>query len=224
MTTNKKPYITIVDYGMGNIHSVESAYKYLGVSCQVSSNADIISKAKQLLLPGVGSFKNAMMNLKKIGLDSAIKDSLLQNNGSILGICLGMQLLADVSFENGETPGLGLIQGKVQRLKQLDTLKIPHVGFNQVNTPQEMQLTQGLAKKFDAYFVHSFALIEDHADQQDNTHSIATTYHGQNFVAAYQCGSIFATQFHPEKSQANGLQILLNYAMLSSQRKPLGHA
>ena len=211
-----QPLITIVDYGMGNIHSIQTALNYLGLAHTISADPHQIRRAHQLLLPGVGSFRQAMINLQQRQLDQAITQNIRNGKSAILGICLGMQLLAQRSLEDGDTQGLGLIPGIVQRLSTQQSIKIPHVGFNQVQGPADMSLFTHLPHHFDAYFVHSFALA---LNESPPLAHLAMTHYGEPFIAAYQHNNIFATQFHPEKSQANGLTILLNYAQLTAPKK-----
>ena len=200
--------ITIVDYGMGNLWSVRSAVRYLGYNSVVSSNPSEIARAEILFLPGVGSFRTAMLALKKDRLDEAILEAVSNKGRKIIGICLGMQLLAMHSTEDGKTSGLGLIPAEVERFDMdvMGSLKVPHVGFNEVRSKGQSILFKDISPSSDFYFVHSYFL---RAGDFHGCHAIC--HYGQEFVAAYEHDNIFATQFHPEKSQTNGLRLLNNF-------------
>lgn len=199
--------VSIIDYGMGNIWSVVSALKYLGYRSEVTSNKDEIANAKCLLLPGVGSFRRAMQSLQNLDLDRTICDSV--NKGTkILGICLGMQLLGIDGTEEGDTNGLNLIPYKVAKFskKEVSNRKIPHIGFNSVNFSNNSRLFTGVSPQSDFYFVHSYRMLPNQSESEQ-----ATCDYGIQFLAAYEKNNIFATQFHPEKSQTNGLILLSNF-------------
>lgn len=200
--------VTLIDYGMGNIWSVISALKYLGCNVIVSSDPDVIKEAETLLLPGVGSFRKAMESLRNLKLDQAIIESVQGDGKKILGICLGMQLLGSRSSEDGETVGLNLIPASVEEfsMKDVGAHKIPHIGFDQVSSRAEAKLFQGLPESPDFYFVHSFRMLPTGLSGIS-----ATCRYGTDFLAAYENDNIFATQFHPEKSQTNGLMLLRNF-------------
>lgn len=200
--------ITIVDYGMGNLWSVQSAVRYLGYNSVVSSKPSEVANADILILPGVGSFRAAMRALKNSRLDEAILEASLSRERKIMGICLGMQLLAMQSTEGGETSGLGLIPAQVERfdVAKMGGLKVPHIGFNEVRSQDQSILFKNIAPSSDFYFVHSYRL---RADEFHGCHAIC--HYGQDFVAAYEHENIYATQFHPEKSQTNGLKLLDNF-------------
>ena len=207
---NLKNKIIVIDYGMGNILSVLNALNYLGFSYAVTSNPNIISNAKKLILPGVGSFYGAMKILKSKNIDKAIRNNILNKEGQILGICLGMQLLAKKGQEGGKTNGIGLIDGEVKKFSQIkEKFKIPHVGFNEVQFPEKSILYKNLDKtKNNFYFVHSYTL---NIPLKFKNINIAYCKHGKNFIASFEHKNIFGTQFHPEKSQKNGLHILRNF-------------
>jgi glutamine amidotransferase len=200
--------VTIIDYGMGNIWSVMSALKYLNYDVEVSSDPTVIRSAKTLLLPGVGSFRKAMKSIRALHLDEAIADSVQGSNNKILGICLGMQLLGSKSTEDGQTTGLNLIPTPVEEFsfEDVGSNKIPHVGFNQVSIGAGSQLFRGLPENPDFYFVHSFRMKQSNLPGKS-----AICKYGTEFLAAYENENIFATQFHPEKSQTNGLMLLKNF-------------
>lgn len=205
MTNNT---VTIVDYGMGNICSVVSAFNYLGCDALVVSDPDLVASADTLVLPGVGSFRKAMASLREQELDLALEHAILNRGRKILGICLGMQLLGERGLEDGETHGLGLIPAAVERfsIDEVRGSKIPHVGFNSVNVPPGSRLMAGLPAEADFYFVHSYRMLPDGVPGL-----AANCVYGVEFLAAYEHANIFATQFHPEKSQSNGLLLLKNF-------------
>ena len=200
--------VTIIDYGMGNIWSVVSALKYLNCGIEVSSDPSVIKNAKILLLPGVGSFRKAMDSLRDLNLDQAIVDAVQGSGTKILGICLGMQLMGSRSTEDGDTIGLNLIPASVEEfsLDEVGIKKIPHIGFDQVSNGRDLQLFQGIPEDPDFYFVHSFRIKATNLPG-----NFATCNYGTEFLAAYENDNIFATQFHPEKSQTNGLMLLKNF-------------
>ena len=200
--------VVIVDYGMGNLWSVASAIKFLGKIPVVTGDLSTISTSQTLILPGVGSFRRAMNTIRDQSIDKAIFDSLQNPKTKLLGICLGMQLLGASSTEDGLTEGLGLVQNEVVKLANSETnpIKIPHVGFNRVQMSKESKLFDQIAIDASFYFVHSYAM------QILNDPSIyTTTTYGHEFVAAIESGQVFGTQFHPEKSQKNGLKVLENF-------------
>lgn len=200
--------VTIVDYGMGNIWSVTSALEYLNCKVLVSSDPTAILASETLILPGVGSFRKAMLSLQSLGLEKAIYDSVTAHGSKILGICLGMQLLGSSSTEDGETRGIGLINTKVDLFNpdEIGANKVPHVGFNTVTPDTGSILFKQLPKNPDFYFVHSYRMLTDGLEGIS-----ATCNYGSIFLAAYEEKNIFATQFHPEKSQTNGLILIKNF-------------
>lgn len=200
--------ITVVDYGMGNLWSVLSALHYLGCKPIISNDPEEIHRADVLLLPGVGSFRSAMNSLQRNGLDQAIIEAVQGRGTKILGICLGMQLLALNSTEDGNTNGLGLIPAEVDKftLQEVGDNKIPHIGFDEVLSQPNSLLFKGLRTASDFYFVHSYRLLS-----AGLIGSCSICNYGVDFLAAYEQNNIFATQFHPEKSQTNGLMLLKNF-------------
>lgn len=200
--------ITLVDYGMGNIWSVLSALRYLGCEPEVSSDPNVIARADSLLLPGVGSFRKAMLSLRQNSLDQAILEAVQGKGSKILGICLGMQLMGSRGSEDGDMTGLGLIPNSVDMFtaEEIGTNKIPHIGFDLVRSQPDTRLFQGLPTAADFYFVHSYRMLPDGLKGKT-----ATCLYGTEFLAAYEQDNIFATQFHPEKSQTNGLMLLKNF-------------
>ena len=203
----KSKEITIIDYGMGNIWSVSSAFEYLGCKVRVSSDKQVIRDGEALVLPGVGSFKLAMEKLCELELDEVIKNSVNVDGVKILGICLGMQLLGKLGTENGISRGLDLLPLEIGEFKSENLgIKIPHIGFNQVLSNEDSILFNGLPRNSDFYFVHSFRMLP-----QLSVGKSATTFYGEKFLAAYEHRNVFGTQFHPEKSQTNGLTLLQNF-------------
>ena len=207
----KNDSIAIVDYGMGNTQSVANAVNYLGYDCLLTSEPDIISRSDSIILPGVGSFNTASNFLTERGIFEAIRENTIDRGRKILGICLGFQLLANSSTEDGNAFGLGFIDGNVQKFDETITgqFKIPHVGFNNVKLPSSKNLFINLESELDFYFVHSYRLLPQNISGEK-----AICDYGDEFVAAYQNENIYGTQFHPEKSQTNGLRLLNNFLSL----------
>ena len=202
------PKVTIIDYGIGNIDSVASAMKYFGVEVESVSDPDMISKADTLVLPGVGSFNKGMEALSNLGIDDAIKHAVINRGSEILGICLGMQLMGAYGTEHGEVKGLGLIPNTVDSFKESELRgnKIPHVGFNSVKLHERVGLFKDLPNLPDFYFTHSYRMLVN-----GFTGRYATCDYGVEFLAAFERDNICGTQFHPEKSQTNGLILLKNF-------------
>jgi len=198
--------IAIVDYGMGNIHSLKGALNFVSSSADIAlvNDEKTLGDADLIFLPGVGHFKNAMEALDSLGLSEVLQSLVLDKKRPIMGICLGMQLLFSNSTEGGINPGLGLIEGKVRRIKDGDE-KIPHIGFDEVNPPSGSKMFAGV-EKLDFYFVHSFCVRETLDESL-----ISYCNHNDQFVATIEKKHIWGTQFHPEKSQENGLKLLRNF-------------
>jgi glutamine amidotransferase len=203
--------IAVVDYGMGNTQSVANAVNYLGHDCFLTNDPDSISRADALILPGVGSFNKASKFLKESGIFEAIRENVIGRGRKILGICLGFQLLTNSSTEDGLSDGLGFIDGDIKEFSEMssDQIKIPHVGFNNVKLPSSNNLFMNLEPELDFYFIHSYRLLPQKVSGEK-----AICEYGDEFVAAYQNGNIYGTQFHPEKSQTNGLRLLNNFLNL----------
>ena len=196
--------ILILDYGMGNIFSVKNALEYLGAKVEISSNSEQISKYEYIILPGVGSFGKAMEKIKYLKIDLGIKDAVKKKN-KILGICLGFQLLCNSSSEGGSEEGLGLINDDIIKMDN-NFGKVPHVGFNSIKVKSDNDLFNGVKDGSDFYFNHSYFL------KNDNQKFVTSTCMNNNdFVSSYCKDNIYGTQFHPEKSQSNGLIILKNF-------------
>lgn len=197
--------IAIIDYGMGNLRSVQKAFEYVGFETKITYNYKDILKADKVILPGVGAFSDAIKTIREKEFDKALEECI--NNGKkILGICLGMQLLFDVSYENGEYEGLKILKGEIIKFKS--GLKVPHVGWNSLDIIKNEPLFEGLEKNPFVYFVHSYYL------KTDEPIVSATTYYGENIQIAVQKNNVYALQFHPEKSGNTGLKILKNFGGL----------
>ncbi|MDD2558188.1 MAG: imidazole glycerol phosphate synthase subunit HisH [Desulfuromonas sp.] len=205
--------ITIEDYGMGNLHSVHKAFEHLGYSAEVTADARKIERAQRLVLPGVGAFGDCIANLQQGGFIEAIH-AHIDSGRPFLGICLGLQVLFDTSTEFGTHTGLGVIPGTVQRFpaemqEQGEALKIPHMGWNQLEVQRECPLLRGVEDGSYVYFVHSYRAIP-----AEPAVVLTTTTYGIPFCSAIWHENVMATQFHPEKSQAVGLKILKNFGEL----------
>lgn len=200
--------ISILNYGMGNIRSIQNALNYLGVEHQVIDSPKQVLESEKLILPGVGSYRLAMENLNKRKLIDALNEVALKKKIPVLGICLGMQLMAEESEEDGLTKGLGWISGTVKHFpKENQSLKVPHVGFNTVFFEKgNSRLYKGSGNKADYYYVHSYRIIYDESKEVSGW-----TEYGGKIVASIEKENIFGTQFHPEKSQSNGLIMLKNF-------------
>lgn len=199
--------VVIVDTGVANRHSIQNAFDYIGVPAKISASAADILAADKLVLPGVGAFAAGMAALAQRNLAAPLTEAVLVQRKPILGVCLGMQLMAEESEEGGQHRGLGWIPGRVVRLRPKDqALKIPHVGFNSVKLRSDSRLFRGLPPVLDFYFVHSYKLA-----CPENL-CVGLCEYGEPFVAAIENGNIFATQFHLEKSQSAGLTVLKNFA------------
>ena len=200
--------IQIIDYGMGNLRSVQKACEKLGHSAEICTRSRQIESANKLILPGVGAFRDSIEQLKRHDFVDAIR-AYIDADKPFLGICLGLQLLFDVSYEEGEYEGLGVIPGQVERFESQPGLKIPHMGWNGLQIEQSNPLLGGIREGDHVYFVHSY-----HVVPEDDSVVAARTSHGGPFVSMIARGNLFATQFHPEKSQRVGLQLLENFANL----------
>lgn len=198
--------IVVVDYEMGNLRSIVKSLEYVGGKVIVSYKPDDLLKADKIVLPGVGAFRDGMANLQKKGLDLILYKEVKEKNKPLMGICLGMQLLADKSYEFGEWQGLSLISGEVKKFNIDDKFKIPHVGWNNVKFIQEHKLLDSVEDNSDFYFAHSYYLI-----CAEKSSVIGVCDYGGDFTAIVAKDNIFATQFHPEKSQKSGLKLLENF-------------
>jgi imidazole glycerol-phosphate synthase subunit HisH len=207
--------IAIIDYGMGNLRSVEKALHKLGHAAEITSDPAAIAQAERVILPGVGAFGAAMANLERAEpggepLSAAVRDAG-RSGKPVLGVCLGMQLFLSESEELGQHCGLDLVPGEVVKLEANGdpSLKVPHMGWNELRFPRESPLFAGLEDGASVYFVHSY-----YCRPEDPAVVAATCRHGVEFCAALSRDNLFATQFHPEKSGATGLKILDNFARL----------
>lgn len=198
--------VVIIDYEMGNLKNVYNALNYLNIPSKISQDINEIKNADKLILPGVGSFKAAMKNLNDLKLDELIKEKA--NDGTpILGICLGMQMLFEKSYENGESNGLNLINGEVILLDPKNNIKIPHVGWNRLEVNKDSVLLNELKEESFMYYVHSFV-----ASNIKDENLIAFSNYGDiKIPAIVYKNNIYGTQFHPEKSGEAGLRILKNF-------------
>lgn len=200
--------IGIIDYGAGNLQSVKKALDFIGAESVITDNPEIINNCDKILLPGVGSFGDAMNSMRAKNLVDTIKQNALCGK-QFLGICLGLQLLFEESEESPNAEGLGILKGKIRKFPSDMGLKIPHIGWNSIEVKQKDTLFKGIPDNSYVYFVHSYYL------EAENEEDIATvTNYGIDFHSAVGKGNIFATQFHPEKSGDVGLQILRNFASM----------
>jgi glutamine amidotransferase len=205
--------ITIIDYGLGNIRSVSKALEFLGAQAQVSCSEEDIRAADGLILPGVGAFADGMRNLRERGLVDLLSSQVLEEKKPMLGICLGMQLMAEEGFENGSHKGLGWVHASVRKLDVGDpALKLPHIGWNNVSLTKKSPLFTGIGNDPSFYFVHSYHIVCD----PDAVTS--TCEYGTIFAASIQSDNIFGTQFHPEKSQKDGLMVLKNFVEVCGRK------
>lgn len=198
--------IAIIDYGMGNLRSVQKGFEQVGVTAEIVQQPEDLKKFAGLVLPGVGAFKDAMDNLQEAGMIEAIHESI-KSGKPFLGICLGFQLLFETSEEWGLNPGLGLFPGQVRRFD--DTLKVPHMGWNQIEIQKESPILKGIPDGSSFYFVHSY-----YADPGDKEVITTLTDYGIKFTSIVDRDNIFGIQFHPEKSSTLGLKILENFGRL----------
>lgn len=202
--------IAIIDYGMGNLRSVQKAFEKIGAEAVVTSDEATIESASALVLPGVGAFGDAMANLREAGLVGSIYRAI-EEGKPFLGICLGMQLLFEISEEMGVHQGLGVFKGRVMRFRV--NLKVPHMGWNQIHIRRPDLLLRGVADGSYVYFVHSY-----YVQPADPKIVLATTDYGIDYASIIGRDAIYGIQFHPEKSQDVGLMILHNFAKMGRRR------
>lgn len=200
--------IAIIDYDAGNLRSVEKAINYVGEQTIITSDRDIITSADKVILPGVGSFGDAMDKLKNHNLINTIYD-VVDKQIPFLGICLGLQLLFEESEETPNVSGLGILKGKIKKIPANNNIKIPHMGWNSLDIKKDAKLFKNMSQKEYVYFVHSYYL---QADDEDIV--AATTEYGTHIHASIESNNVFACQFHPEKSSNVGLQILKNFVQM----------
>lgn len=200
--------ISIVDYGMGNLRSVQKACEKLGIAARICNRPEELRNCERMILPGVGAFRDAIAELRRQELVEPILEHIAADR-PFLGICLGLQLLFDVSHEDGDWEGLQVLRGEVVRFPERPGLKVPHMGWNRVEPTGDCPLLAGIPKDAYFYFVHSYYVVP-----ADESVIAARTDYGGPFTSAVQRGQMFATQFHPEKSQQFGLQLLRNFSSL----------
>lgn len=205
--------IALIDYGSGNIHSAARALRVAANTARktreirVTSDPAALANADRIVLPGVGHFADCMAGLKaRAGLIEALEDQVIRAGKPFLGICVGMQLMANIGREDGETPGLGWIEGAVDKIAPGPGHPVPHMGWNEIVPSGSHPVLAGLGVGENFYFVHSYAFKPDNA-----AHSAAHTSYGKHFTACIARGNLFGTQFHPEKSQTAGLKLLSNF-------------
>src|SRR3954468_20014927 len=201
--------VAIVDYGLCNLDSVRRAFETLGAKAFITDEPRELAHADRIVLPGVGAFPDAMRNLRARGLDDALTKQVIDGGAPFLGVCLGMQLLATIGNEVEPTDGFGWFDAEVVRFAPLPGVRVPHIGWNEVEVRDEHPMFAGIPPRADFYFVHSYRVVCRNADVA------ATTPYAGDFVSAIARGNVFATQFHPEKSQQHGLRVLRNFLDLS---------
>ena len=206
--------VTIVDYNSGNISSVINSFKEVAqdkVNIEVTSDLNKIKSSDKVVLPGQGSFKSCVEALNKInGLSDTLNEFAIMNKKPLLGICVGLQMFADISYEETETKGLGWISGKVAKIgNQSGKYKLPHIGWNQINIVKDSKILKDVENNSHMYFVHSYEFIPN-----DRSVISATTDYSSNIVCSVEKENIFGTQFHPEKSDKIGLKIIDNFINL----------
>jgi len=207
VTDAHSPAIVIVDYRMGNLRSVEKGFAAAGVAgVAITDDPAVVAAASGIVLPGVGAFRDAVANLEASGMREVLVERVA-SGVPLLGICLGMQLLATVGLEDGEWAGLGLVPGVCERLP--GGVKIPHIGWNTVDFPRRSALFEGIDEGSAFYFVHSYHLVPS-----DSSAVVGRTEYGVPFAAGVQSGSVYGVQFHPEKSSDTGLALLRNFATI----------
>jgi len=207
--TQRKPRVALVDYGAGNLRSVAKALERSEIDVVVTDAPDVVRSTDGVVLPGVGAFADAMRELTRSGLVDAVKD-VVASDRPFLGICFGLQLLFDVGEEHGETPGFGLLRGRVQRFPDKDEngqpLRVPQIGWNEVRYSGDHPMVEALPERDIYYFVHSYRPVPE-----DESIIVGRTDYGGEFAAAVAKDDIFAVQFHPEKSQSAGKRLLDAY-------------
>lgn len=203
--------ITIIDYGSGNIRAIGNIYDKLNVEYTIAKSPEQVIGAKKIFLPGVGAFDETISMLDSTGFRKVLDKEVLENKVPIMGICVGMQILAD-SSEEGTCKGLGYIKGKVKKIDAnaiIQKPKLPHLGWNSIEIVKKNELLQNIDPVFGFYFLHSF-----YFECEDQSNVLATTNYGTTFASAVQRENVFGIQFHPEKSHHNGVKLLHNFANL----------
>ncbi len=200
--------IAIIDYQMGNLRSVQKGFEKVGHAAEITSDPLVLAAADRIVLPGVGGFQDAIAELRRRDLVAPIQDAIAAGK-PFLGICLGLQLLFDVSYEDGEHEGMGIVPGRVVRFDVPPGYKVPHMGWNEARIVRQVPILDGIEDGSHFYFVHSYYVVPD-----DRDFVAVEVDYGQPFCAMICRDNLMATQFHPEKSQAKGLHILRNFAEL----------
>lgn len=200
----------IVDYGLGNLRSVQKALEKVGHAATITDDPATIAQAERVILPGVGASADGLAALRSRGFEAPLKD-FIDSGRPFLGICLGLQMLFDWTYEDGEHRGLGILPGKVVRFDIAADLKVPHMGWNQVRFTRRPPIFEGISDDAYFYFVHSY-----HVTTQDESIVATETNYGGSFCSSVWRDNVYATQFHPEKSQSAGLRVLRNFAELAS--------
>jgi glutamine amidotransferase len=198
--------IAIIDYQMGNLRSVQKALERVGHSATITSDPAVLADAKKIILPGVGAFRDAIAALRERNLVEPIRQAI-ESNKPFLGICLGLQLLFEKSYEDGEHEGLGVLAGDVVRFDVPAEYKVPHMGWNQLRFRRRPPIFEGIDDGAHFYFVHSYYVVP-----RDGSVVATETEYPEPFCSSIWRGNLFATQFHPEKSQEHGLRVLKNFA------------
>ena len=206
--------VTIVDYQSGNISSVINSFTEVAkskISLEVTSDIKKIKSSDKIVLPGQGSFKSCVDSLNSInGLADSLEESAMIKKKPLLGICVGLQMFADIGYEESETKGLGWISGKVSKIdNQNGKFKLPHIGWNEIELQKESKIFKDIKNKSHMYFVHSYEFVPE-----DKSVISATTDYSSKIICAVERGNLFGTQFHPEKSDKNGLKIIDNFLRL----------
>jgi len=199
----------IIDCNLGNLRNVQKAFERLGIRAGISSKKEELESAQAIILPGVGAFGDAIANLQALHLIESIREQVLHKKKPILGICLGMQLFGEESYERGHYRGLGLLPMSIQRLQPKEKLPVPHVGWDDITVKNNSSLLAGLPENPDFYFVHSFAFRPENPQ-----HVLATTEYGEEFCSVIQRENLHGVQFHPEKSQRTGIKLVKNFLSL----------
>ncbi len=205
MSLKKKLKVAIIDYKINNTRSVVNALKLLNVKPTVTSNIDVMKNSDAIILPGVGAFGQAMKNLNNLNITESLKELTLVKKYPFLGICLGMQLMADTSEEKGKFKGLSLISGKVKKIPNKKNLRIPHMGWNNLIFNKNNQIFKNIESYSSFYFVHSYHYV------CEKKYSIAEVDYGKKIIAAINHCNLYGVQFHPERSHFKGMQIIDNF-------------
>lgn len=206
------PLVAVVDYRMGNLFSLVSAIERFSVPVVVTASPVKLRQATHLVLPGDGAFRTGMDNLRRQKLIPVLEDCVLRMKRPFLGICIGMELLADRGTEDGECPGLGWVNGAVVRLSESADIRLPHIGWDDVSYRKDAALFRDIPQRADFYFLHSY-----HFSCRATRDIVATATYGTEFAAAIESGNIYGTQFHPEKSQKYGMKLLENFLKIDLQ-------